>query len=417
MIDLVTKRHKVTIYREKIKNIHKGDIFVRNGGMICSEYCETCEVPVCHPWSDKISIESPVFASRKHRKHQLVSIRKAYQAKRQQYKKLIHDIRSEKIPNECVLLKSLNSNVYTNVQSCQKKISQCHSEIKDMCQGLKYLIDSVKDNVMIRIRNKYSCLHVLQKKRLAQYIGRIQKYERRFEQSASRPVKFLRFVKMACLPQISDTPHLTQYYLLNLTQKKNTNDLFKLLICETLYNGRVLPKRRNPNVDSDVQTCQGEISLICFSEIKNKCQREISQCNSEIKKMLRNQGTKYETGRLKDNEIVRIRIKHNVTLQKKGLAHYIGILQMFERKFELSADRPVKFVRSVKMTCLTKISDTPHRTKRYHLIRKNTTKNLIELDWNPNQIEIKTRNLDRKRSSANPDAGLCVTDFSSAVRY
>lgn len=432
VIDLATKRHKVTIYSEKF-NIHKREIFVGNRGMICNTYCETCEVPVCDSWSDKNSIESPFFASiisKKHRKHQLVGIRKAYQAKRQQYKSLIHDIRSETLVNKRVLLKRIKSNVDTDVQTYQREISLFHFELNNRCQTrLKYLIDSVKDNVMICRRIKTSCL--IQKKRLAQYIDRIQKYEREFEQSASRPVKFLQFVKTACLPQISDTPHLTQHYLLNLTQEINTKDFIKLLTGETLYNGLVLPKRRNSNVDTDVQTCRREI-LQCYSEIKNRCQREISQCHSEIKNrcqkeiiqchseirnMYQSLGIKHQSASLKDNMIIRIRIKHNVPLQKKRLAQYIGIIQKCERRFELSADRPVKFVRSVKMTCLTKISDTPHRTKRYHLIRKNTTKNLIELDWNPNQIEIKTRNLDRKRSSTNPDAGLCVTEFSSGVRY
>lgn len=230
MIDLVTKRHKVTIYREKFKNIHKRDIFVINGGMIYNKYCETCEVPVCDSWSDKNSIGSPYFASifsREHRQHKLVGIRKAYQAKRQQHNKLIHNIRSETLYNRRVLLKKLKSNVDADVQACQSEISRCHSEIRKRCQRLKYIIDSVKDDVMIRIRIKHSCS--LQKKRLVQYIGRIQKYELRFEQSVYRPVKFLRFVKMARLPQISDTPNLTQHYLLNLTLEKNTNDLFKPL--------------------------------------------------------------------------------------------------------------------------------------------------------------------------------------------
>ena len=85
VIDLVTKSHKVTIYREKFKNIHKRDIFVINGDMIYNKYCETCEVPVCDSWSDKNSIGSSLFASsfsREHRQHKLVSIRKPYQAKR-----------------------------------------------------------------------------------------------------------------------------------------------------------------------------------------------------------------------------------------------------------------------------------------------------------------------------------------------
>ncbi|XP_022311745.1 uncharacterized protein LOC111116982 isoform X2 [Crassostrea virginica] len=60
-------------------------------------------------------------------------------------------------------------------------------------------------------------------------IARIQKYEHRYEKSANRPVQFLRFIKTVHLPQIQDTPHLSQHCLLSLTQKINTGDMIELL--------------------------------------------------------------------------------------------------------------------------------------------------------------------------------------------
>ena len=384
VIDPVTKRHKVTIYREKFKNIHKRDIFkIGNRGIVCNKYCETCEVPVCSSWSDKNSIESPIFASiipKKHKKHKLVAIGKAYQAKRQQYKTLIHDIRSETINNERVLLKRLKSNVDTNVQTCQRIISQCRSELKNRCQmRLKYLIDSVKDNVMIRIRFKTSCL--LQKKRQAQHIRRIQKYEHGFEQSASRPVKFLRFVKRARPPQISDTPHLIQHKLLNLTREINMKDLIKLLTGEALYNGLVLLKRLKSNVDT--------------------CQREISRCHSEIKN--RYERLKDHHKSVKDNAFISVILQYNGPLPTNIQDHYFGVLKEFERRFYESADRPVTFVRSVKTICLPQKSDTPDLTQHYPL--------------NLTRKKRKTQKPDRTESSANPDAGPRVTEFCSSVRY
>ena len=387
MIDLVTKRHKVTIYREKFKNIHKRDIFkIGNRGIVCNKYCETCEVPVCSSWSDKNSIESPIFASiipKKHKKHKLVAIGKAYQAKRQQYKTLIHDIRSETLDNKRVLLKRIKSNVNSDVQTCQRIISQCSSELKNRCQRFKYLIDSVKDNIFIRRRIKTS--YSIQKKRLTQYIGRIQKYERGFEQSASRPVKFLRFVKMACLPQISDTPHLTQRYLFYLKREINTKDLIKLLTGETFYNGLVLLKRLVSNVDTDVQTYP----------------REISRCHSEIKN--RNERLKDHHESVKDNAFISMTLEHNGPLPTNIRDHYIGVIKEFERRFYESADRPVKFVRSVKTICLPQKSDTPDLTQHYPL--------------NLTRKKRKTQKPDRTESSANPDAGPRVTEFCSSVRY
>ena len=258
---------------------------------------------------------------------------------------MIHVIRCETIYKECVLLKRLKSNFDTGFQTYQREIIRCHSEIK----RLKYLIDRVKDNVMVYRRIKHSC---------SLQIGRIQEYERRVEQSVYRPVKFLRFVKMACLPQISDTPRLTQH----LTLEKNKKDLIKLLTGETLYNGRVLPKRLKSNVDIGVQICQKEISQ--YHSIKKRCQR-----------------LKYLIDSVKDNVMIRIRIKHSCSLQKKRLAQYIGRIQKYERRFEQSVYRPVKFLRFVKMDSLPQKSDTPHLTEHYllNLSQEINMKDLVEL--------------------------------------
>ena len=56
-----------------------------------------------------------------------------------------------------------------------------------------------------------------------------RKYEHTYEKSANRPVQFLGFVKTVHLPQIQDTPHLSQHCLLLLTQKINRGDMIKLL--------------------------------------------------------------------------------------------------------------------------------------------------------------------------------------------
>nr|XP_022298609.1 uncharacterized protein LOC111107623 [Crassostrea virginica] len=56
----------------------------------------------------------------------------------------------------------------------------------------------------------------------------IRDFERLYEQSAYKPVQFLH-IKKSSLPQIQDTPDLTQHCLLLLTQGINIKDLGKVL--------------------------------------------------------------------------------------------------------------------------------------------------------------------------------------------
>lgn len=43
------------------------------------------------------------------------------------------------------------------------------------------------------------------------YIAKIQKFENKYEQTAYRPVKFLRFIKTSSIPRIQDTPSFTAF--------------------------------------------------------------------------------------------------------------------------------------------------------------------------------------------------------------
>ena len=252
VIDLDTQHHEVTIYRQKFKNIHKQDRFVINGDIIYNKYCETCEVPVCNSWSDRKSVGSPLLAStfsRQHKQHKIVGIRKAYQTKRQQHKKCIHDIRSETIYNRRVILNGLKSDVKSYAQTCQTEFTIGHSKMKirgqmrKKGQKLKDRMDKVIDDVILLMKIEHSCS--LQKNRMNQLIGRIQKYEQKFEQSVYRKVEFLRFIKKVCLPQTQDTPELTQHYLLKLKTEIDINQLVELLsdIQITRRGKRILPVR------------------------------------------------------------------------------------------------------------------------------------------------------------------------------
>lgn len=80
---------------------------------------------------------------------------------------------------------------------------------------------------MLHDRNNHRCL--LQKNRIIQYIAKIQKFENKYEQTANRPVKFLRFIKTSSIPRIQDTPHLSQHSQISLSRETNMEALTKTL--------------------------------------------------------------------------------------------------------------------------------------------------------------------------------------------
>ena len=95
---------------------------------------------------------------------------------------------------------------------------------------MKDLMDCVIASVIFVERSKLRNLIKKIRKIQYRYIVDIQKYENRYEESACRPVQFLRFIiKAAHLPQIQDTPHLTHHYSLSLTPEINIKGLIELL--------------------------------------------------------------------------------------------------------------------------------------------------------------------------------------------
>ena len=94
-------------------------------------------------------------------------------------------------------------------------------------QALKDCIDTVRDNLIFRVRRNYSCL--LQKNKLTQYISRVQNYEHRFEKTANRPVKFLRFIKNMQLISTQDTLPIKRNAMPSLIQEINIENVIDIL--------------------------------------------------------------------------------------------------------------------------------------------------------------------------------------------
>ncbi|XP_061186267.1 uncharacterized protein LOC133194301 [Saccostrea echinata] len=206
VIDLCTMYHDVVIYREKYEYIPKQDICMRHPNRVCEMFCHSCQLPVC-------------FQCTEHRKHQILDIRSAYKANRQQYRDIIHKIRSETIYNSCFLL----AGIKTDLKSCNTKISNLQSGMSTKAQRLKDLIDTVICDVKIRHK---TLIHRLQQQK--RNLAIIENFEDKFEQSLSRPVNFLLFLKKPRVPRMKDSPNLTQHRILSL-EEINMDDVMKLL--------------------------------------------------------------------------------------------------------------------------------------------------------------------------------------------
>lgn len=225
VIDLDTKHHEVKIYRNKLERLPKHEKCVMHRKRIFKKYCETCKLPVCDSCSDPNFKKNRLlswFSPNKHRKHKLLDIMTAYKTMREQHKDWLHNMRSETLYKARAQLNKFPSYVNTDIQTCHSTIIRCQCEI--ILKGQK--VKNMLDNVIRHKINTYRCLLLLQPKRMDQHIARIQNFEDEYEQSAIRPVTFLRFIKKKRFPQIQDTPPHCQILQ---TQKINIEEIVKFM--------------------------------------------------------------------------------------------------------------------------------------------------------------------------------------------
>lgn len=192
VIDLDTKHHKVTIYREGFNHLSKPEKCVTHRDQVYIKYCDPCEVPVCDSCSDHKTQGSFLLAClmrRGHSQHKLVDLIKAYRTKRQQHNEKLDDLRSETLCKVAVIVKEIISDANKNLQILQREISQCQYKMIERGKNLKHFLDNIALNEL----NTCNCL--LQEIRMIKYINRIQNYEHHYQQPAYGPVQFLRFIK------------------------------------------------------------------------------------------------------------------------------------------------------------------------------------------------------------------------------
>ena len=167
VIELYTKTHHVTTYRESFYSEYKEEICGKHPGHFFEKYCDSCEIPLC-------------LKCRTVEEHRIMDIRSAYETKREQHSKILHHFLSETLFS----MRSVFSELHTDVNAGKRMICRRLSEMKVKAQKLKELVDRFFKHWRIKPK---MCL-------LLQII-RLQRYENKHEECVSKAIRFFRFIK------------------------------------------------------------------------------------------------------------------------------------------------------------------------------------------------------------------------------
>ena len=210
-MSLDTKEHHVTVYREKFKSLYKSEMCAKHPDQVYKMYCDTCELPFCRCCTE-------------HRQHKQQTIKTTYEIKRKENRDILINIRSESLYKA----RSLSENVVKkNLKIIQnERISSQSETIKKKFQKMKKIIETI-----FREKSYLKQLHRCKKQmiRLKTHIAMLHSLEKLYEQSAFRPVKFLRFINKTNLSKVQCTPHLKQHFGFSLSQEITIGNLTKIL--------------------------------------------------------------------------------------------------------------------------------------------------------------------------------------------
>lgn len=137
--------------------------------------------------------------------------------KRQQYREIIHTIRSDTILSRRFFLKEIKNDINT----CHTQTYDVQSEMQNVAQNIKDMLD----NWIRKIDSQHRCLN--KKKKLERYFSVLQRFEQNDEHSYMRPVRFLSFIKKTGIQAVNF--HITYHKRLHMTDSINRKDLKKLL--------------------------------------------------------------------------------------------------------------------------------------------------------------------------------------------
>ena len=215
-IDLNTVHHYVTLYREKFIHPLKKKC-ARHTDQYYDKFCEPCKVLLCRFCSEHnthmFSVIFP-FSRRQRSEHKVIDLMTAFDSQ----KEIMHNI-LERIYRLNMILIEVKSyaNSFHNQISCSRK------KILLKCKDMQNELESKMKHLALRHR----CLS--QKVKMINHIDWIQSFEDCHEQSANRPVRFLRFIRDNHFSKVQTKIRLPKHYLLSLNQENNIEDLIEIL--------------------------------------------------------------------------------------------------------------------------------------------------------------------------------------------
>lgn len=199
-----TKYHVVMIYRERFDHIPIKETCVRHPGTVSGMYCESCKMSVCK-FCKSLT---------KHKRHQHIDIRKAYETKRHELAKTIHTIRGETLFYRRALL----AEIKYDLTKPDLKIAHCLS-LKG--QQMKNLIDVMMKSECIKYKSLLRSKLEKQTTEMKRNLAYIQNYEMMYEHLANRPLQYISFLKKTFPFKL----YLTQPGYLSWDESFNTKDV------------------------------------------------------------------------------------------------------------------------------------------------------------------------------------------------
>ncbi|XP_062620370.1 E3 ubiquitin-protein ligase TRIM71-like isoform X1 [Saccostrea cucullata] len=222
MIDLDCYNHDVVLYRERYGyfiypeycEIHKDKIYNR--------WCDDCNFPFC----DVCYVEK----GGEHSGHDVQDLDTVYKKYREEYRKIIAEIRCEVLPNNRAIL----AGIEPDIAACETEIANLEEKMKEKAERLKKMIDEVlaKDcpKKLQQLEKELIDRLNRQCEDMEKHIAYLRDLVYKYEHSANKPAEFLCFLRDNPLTDIKDIPDsCTELPILKYNEEVTKEDVIKLL--------------------------------------------------------------------------------------------------------------------------------------------------------------------------------------------
>lgn len=204
-------------------------------------YCRECSIDLCSMCKENHckNLESKEHRVvnyrnkvREHTQHKTINTLTALELKKRQHSKIINNIRRDDLYYRHVLL----ANIRTDLKSRQSRnlYSHVYSQLKTKGLKVKNMIENVVCNDK---KSRHQCL--VQRIKMQRHLVRIEENEYLYEQSATKPVTFLWFVKNIANAQIHVTLPVEKHGILGLINGPIDRALTDIL------NAKIEKRKRN----------------------------------------------------------------------------------------------------------------------------------------------------------------------------